>query len=295
MPPSEPPIHHEVVRALSEEEIRKIVPVLPYRTSCELNWSGVEVHRYRLTAGETKEHSYPQLTVFLPHVEAPQPGEMRIAGRRIKAQIGNHTVSIAPSGLSLSSRRNGDTEVTVIFLGSNVDGRAIMPQYGIDDPVLRSLGSALDSEMKLPHPGHKMYAEALAAAMTAHIFAKYSSSHFPRLDAMGDLRPQLRLQLGRSLQYIRDHLDASLSLEELAEVANMSKYHFAKTFRHAVGIPPHQYLVKLRVERAQSLLGAGCLSVEDVASRVGYSDPAHFAEQFRKIVGVSPNRYRHAA
>ena len=293
MQPSEPPIHHEVVRALSEEQIRKIVPVLPYRTSGALNWSGVEVHRYRLPAGETREHSYPQLTVFLPHVETPQPGELRIAGRKIRAQIGNQSVSIAPPGVPLSSKRTSATEVTVIFLGSIADGLEIMPQYGIDDPLLRSLGMALDAEMTLPHPGHKTYAEALAAAMIAHILAKYSSFHFPRLDAMGDLRPQLKIQLGRSLKYIHDHLDASISLEELAEVANMSKYHFAKSFRHVVGVAPHQYLVKLRVERAQSLLGAGALSVEDVANRVGYSDPAHFAEQFRKIVGVSPNRYRH--
>jgi AraC family transcriptional regulator len=62
-----------------------------------------------------------------------------------------------------------------------------------------------------------------------------------------------------------------------------------------MGIAPHQYLVKLRVEKARKLLAQQTMSVEEVASRVGYADKAHFAAQFRKIVGISPKRYREHA
>ena len=281
-----------LVRVISEEEIRRIVPVLPYRTSCGLNWSGVEVHRYRLPAGETREHSYPQLAVFLSHVDAPHTGELRVGGRRIRAQISNNSVSIAPPGVRVSGRRDGPAEVTVIFLEPGADDAEVLPQYGIEDPLIRALGMALDAEMQTPHPGHKAYAESLAAAMSAHILAKYTNPDYSLLRGVSARRPQLKAQLGRCLEYIHDYLEADLSLEDMAAVANMSKYHFARTFRQAMGIAPHQYVVKLRVEKARRLLAGDALSVEEVARRVGYADKGHFAEQFRKIMGMSPNRYR---
>lgn len=279
---------------MSEEQIRRIVPVLPYRTSCGLNWSGVEVHRYRLPGGQTKEHSYPQLAVFLTHGEESQSGELTVGGRTLQRRLGNNNVSIAPPGVRMSGR-SGPRELTVIFLEPGFDDAQVQPQYGIEDPLIRSIGMALDAEMAEPHPGHKAYAESLAIALSAHIFARYADPEGPRLQGVSARRPQLKAQLGRSIEHIHDHLEAELSLEEMATVANMSKYHFAKSFRSVMGIAPHQYVVKLRVEKARRLLAAGAHTVEEVANRVGYGDPAHFAEQFRKIVGINPNRYRQSS
>jgi AraC family transcriptional regulator len=75
----------------------------------------------------------------------------------------------------------------------------------------------------------------------------------------------------------------------------MSKFHFAKSFREAMGIAPHQYLVKLRIEKARKLLTDPALSLSEVAKRVGYSDIGQFSAQFRKVAGASPKRYRRIA
>ena len=282
----------QLVKVLSEEQIREIVPVLPYQTSCGLNWSGVEVHRYKLPGGNIKDHSYPQLAIFLTHLAESQPSELTVGGRTIQGRIGNNTVSIAPPGVTVSGRTASPREVTVIFLEPGFDDAEVVAQYGIQDPLIRSVGMALDAEMASPHPGHKSYAESLAAALSAHIFARYANPDVPRLQGVSSRHPQLKAQLGRSIDYIHDHLEFGLSLDEMAGIANMSKYHFAKSFRQVMGIAPHQYVVKLRVEKARRLLAAGSLSVEEVANRVGYADAAHFSEQFRKIVGLGPNRYR---
>jgi AraC family transcriptional regulator len=263
----------------------------PYRSSRGLNWSGIEVRRYRVPAGESKEHSFAQLVVFLSHVERPINSELRISGRRVRAQIGNQTVSIAPPGLPLSTSRDGAGEVTAIYLNAGPESNRILPQYWIQDPLIHAIGTALEDELAAPGPRSASYAEALGAALVAHIFAKYADPNFARQTAP----TQSAAQIGRALDFIGKHLDRDIALDELADVANMSKFHFAKSFRKAMGIAPHQYLVKLRVEKARKLLAQQTMSVEEVASRVGYADKAHFAAQFRKIVGISPKRYREHA
>ena len=100
------------------------------------------------------------------------------------------------------------------------------------------------------------------------------------------------MQLRRSVQFINENLSRDLTLDDIAAAANMSKFHFAKSFRKVVGMAPHQYMIKRRVEEARKLLTLDSLSIEEIANRVGYSDKGHFAAQFMKIVGVSPHRYR---
>jgi AraC family transcriptional regulator len=284
---------------LGGESNRRMGPGTPYKTSCRLNWSGVEVHRYRVGPSETPEHSYPTLTVFLSHVDQPVNGEVRLSGTRIKGQLGNNTISIAPPGLRLSARRDGSGEVTVIFFdqavigeiaraATGVDNPEVLPQYAIQDPLARALGDGLDAELNAEHPGPRIYAESLGAALAAHIFAKYTDPASRELSHSTLNRAQLR----RSVEYINEHLDQDVSLAQLADVANMSKYHFAKSFRQAMGIAPHQYLVKLRVEKARKLLANDRFSVEEVANAVGYADKGHFAAQFSKVTGTTPHRYR---
>jgi AraC family transcriptional regulator len=88
------------------------------------------------------------------------------------------------------------------------------------------------------------------------------------------------------------NIDKTPSLEHLAMVAGMSKFHFAKSFHQTMGIAPHQYLVKLRIEKARALLRDDTVSVPEVASRVGYEDTGQFVYQFRKVIGISPAQYR---
>lgn len=68
----------------------------------------------------------------------------------------------------------------------------------------------------------------------------------------------------------------------------MSPYHFARTFKHVTGVAPHQYVLKVRLERAKSLLLRGNLSIAEVAHKVGFFDQSHFTRYFKRLVGVTP-------
>ncbi len=93
-------------------------------------------------------------------------------------------------------------------------------------------------------------------------------------------------------EYIEAHLDRNLALAELAAVAGRSPRHFARLFRAASGLSPHQYVVRRRVERAKLLLTTTDLALARIAVDVGFADPSHLAAHFRRLVGVSPARYR---
>jgi AraC family transcriptional regulator len=76
-------------------------------------------------------------------------------------------------------------------------------------------------------------------------------------------------------------------------LAHVSPYHFARLFKHSTGLPPHQYVIACRVERAKELLRErDRLPLADVAAEVGFSSQSHFTRHFKRLVGVTPRRFR---
>jgi AraC family transcriptional regulator len=79
----------------------------------------------------------------------------------------------------------------------------------------------------------------------------------------------------------------------MAAVARLSAYHFARQFKAATGLPPHQYVIARRVERAKGLLQPGDdISLAEVALRAGFSDQSQFCQHFKRLVGVTPGQFR---
>jgi len=96
----------------------------------------------------------------------------------------------------------------------------------------------------------------------------------------------------RALATMRGPLDRPLPLATLAEVAGLSPFHFARTFRQATGIPPGRFLAALRLERAKALLLTTDLSVTEICFAVGYDSIGTFTTRFTQLVGLSPSRVR---
>ena len=84
------------------------------------------------------------------------------------------------------------------------------------------------------------------------------------------------------------------SLEQLADIAELSPFHFARAFRETVGLSPYAYVLRKRLERARALLAKSSFSVADVGRQVGFRSHAHFSSQFRQQMGVSPLSFRRA-
>ena len=93
---------------------------------------------------------------------------------------------------------------------------------------------------------------------------------------------------------VRDYLDScywkNISVEDLTEIAQLSRFHLMRTFRRDVGLSPHAYLTQIRVEAAKKLLSEGS-SIMDVANDIGFTDQSHFTRHFKRITGVTPGQY----
>ncbi len=92
--------------------------------------------------------------------------------------------------------------------------------------------------------------------------------------------------------FIDEHFSQPLSLEELAEQAHLSRYHFIRQFRRAFYVTPHQYLTRKRLDQAKYLLATSTLSITDICFEVGFESVGSFSTLFHKSVGWSPSVYR---
>jgi AraC family transcriptional regulator len=104
--------------------------------------------------------------------------------------------------------------------------------------------------------------------------------------------PFSQKQLAHIHDFINTYLCDNLRLEELASLTNSSPWYFSRQFKRATGLPPRQYLIQQRLEKAKALLEGGELSIAEVAHIVGFFDQSHFVRYFKTRVGTTPKDYR---
>jgi AraC family transcriptional regulator len=105
----------------------------------------------------------------------------------------------------------------------------------------------------------------------------------------------LGLKLERAKDYIEANLAETLSLGRIAEAAALSTFHFARCFKVAMGVPPHQFVTQRRIELAKILLLSTRLPIADIGRRVGIPNQSHFTTHFRKRIGCTPKEFRSGA
>ena len=93
---------------------------------------------------------------------------------------------------------------------------------------------------------------------------------------------------------MRANLAESISIEKLAELAELSPFHFSRVFKQATGMTPLQFVTRERMLQAQRLIRETSRSHIEIALEVGYTSPSHFAQVFRRIVGVTPTEFHNA-
>lgn len=96
----------------------------------------------------------------------------------------------------------------------------------------------------------------------------------------------------QAIQYMSDHICESISLDELAQHVNLSKYYFIRCFRQITGLTPHQYFIRLRVQYAKRLLATTQLSIEQIAETLGFSSSSNFIRTFKQQTGATPRQFQ---
>jgi AraC family transcriptional regulator len=99
-------------------------------------------------------------------------------------------------------------------------------------------------------------------------------------------------RLRKIKELVHAKMEDDLSLDDMAQSVGLSTAHFARMFRKSTGETPHQFVLRLRVERAKAMLRVSDARVFDVAMACGFKTPQHFAQVFRDACRVSPTEYR---
>jgi len=162
-------------------------------------------------------------------------------------------------------------------------------RFHTSDLQIRALGILLDRETRAGCPTGRLYAESLGTALAAHVLRTYSVSPPRTVEYRGGLP---RYELRHVMDYIVSNLAEDNSLQELADLVQMSPSHFCRSFKESTGRSPHQYILHLRVEEAKGLLRGTRLGIAEIAQRVGFSDQSHFTMIFRQVVGTTPAHWR---
>ena len=281
----------------------KVVPFEAAATSGRLGWAGLQAVRYR--AAPASELNPPAMTHHRLILFARPPEELDLLYEGVKRHVPPPAGSIAvvPAGNPARYRWGGSMDTLNVYLEPGLVGRVaaeafgldlarltVPPLDGLDLPHVRAAMTAVDAELTSGGAGGRLAAESLANVLAVHLIRQVLAPRSPARGRDGTL-PRGRLRA--VVEFVEEHLDASLMLEQMAAVARLSPYHFARQFKAATGLPPHQYVIARRVERAKQLLHTDSdFSLAEVAASAGFSDQSQFSSHFKRLVGVTPGQFR---
>jgi AraC family transcriptional regulator len=165
----------------------------------------------------------------------------------------------------------------------------LVPVLNTYDPVIRRGVATLWGEFLRPrHPAQSLLVEGVATMLAAHLVRSYQARSRPAHDPARRLDPAaLRLVVG----YMHDHIDQHIALDELSNVAGVSRFQFIRLFRASTGLTPMKFLESCRIEFARKLIRESNRSMPEVALAAGFADQSYFGKRFRRHAGCTPGQY----
>jgi AraC family transcriptional regulator len=266
-------------------------------------WKNIQVYNYGL-APQPEVVVIPIVPAHTIQLVLEGVCESRgmVEGHAVKSHVYPGIVNLTPIGMQAAHSWTSALVVPHIFLSPTLTNAAVSDLKRTDpdnvelfchpyicDPLIEQLCLALVHELEMDGLHGSLYADTMALALTVHLLRHYSSlSRVNEIQARGLSKQQLHCVH----EFIGDFLAADVGLDELANLTGLSAASFAKQFKISTGLPPHQYLILRRVERAKELLRGKVLTVAEVSQAVGFFDQSHLIRHFKHWVGVTPKDYR---
>jgi AraC family transcriptional regulator len=270
----------------------------PVLTSLNV-WENLFLAYYQHPAFEVSEH------IFEHHVlEVIEPGvshnECRMAGKYSSHEIRGGETFLCPAYTEQWVRWEKNLNFTVVIFDSvffkgivdeitTSEQIELVPRWNVFDPVIQTIVSALKADLEAKSPAGRLYGESFGTALVVHLLKNFSTSRKKLSECLGGL-PQHKLK--QVLGYIEAHLSEDISLENLATLVKISPCYFSRLFKQSMQVPPHQYIIRQRVELAKRLIRKSDFAIADISVLCGFSHQSHLNRHFKRIVGVSPNNFR---
>lgn len=188
-------------------------------------------------------------------------------------------------------RREVLEEVASEMIEGDPSRLEILPLFIDEDAKLANLLNAIMLALDDADYPTSLYVDYLSRAVASQLVRNHSSAALrahPKLNAPGRAGPVMT----QAIAYMRDNLEHSISLIDIAKAIKRSPSHFARQFRTELGMPPHSFLVNLRIEKAQNLLQHSKTSIAEIAFECGFSHQEHLTRFFQRRLGTTPAAYR---
>ncbi|PSB01213.1 helix-turn-helix domain-containing protein [Merismopedia glauca] len=283
------------------QTIRYKFAIPPVISSCKAGWNKLQLELYRQPASWIPEYSPPHHVICV-NTGNPVTLERRVDGRSLTIDaLPAGDIGIYPANLCQAFQWYQDAECIQLYLEPtlltqtaaelclNNDIELVTQLKPALDPLIYQIALALKTSLEIDGTSSKLYADAMANALAVHLLSRYSTSK-PSLPQQpsGGLSDK---QLKQVTEYIDEYLARNLSLAELANVAQLSSYHFTRLFKRSIGIAPHQYHIRCRIDRAKQLLLEKKLNLAEIAYGVGFASQGHLNYHFKRVVGMTPKAF----
>ncbi|MBN9102241.1 MULTISPECIES: AraC family transcriptional regulator [unclassified Pseudonocardia] len=269
--------------------------------SPEVGWDGVSVRGYRY-AGSDVEVPAMRDYMVVAYRRGRTAMRRRIDGAWIDETLGPGDVSLLTRAAESHWVWPEDIEVVHVYITEDELAATCRQMYErdvcevelhdtikADDPALHHTAMQIAHEAAQGASGSRLMVDSLSCQLAVHILRRHAHVLFRETGGPDGLSFRQERVVR---DYIQQHLGESLSLDDLAGVVGLSRYHFARRFRASTGAPPHEFLLRQRVERARALLERTNSPLLDIACVCGFADQSHMTREFKKRVGVTPGRYR---
>ncbi|ODU87950.1 AraC family transcriptional regulator [Devosia sp. 63-57] len=225
----------------------------------------------------------------------------RRIGKRVVPAGGIHIIS---PGVDFGINLTGSIETVHVYVR-----RAIIEEVALEmvdgDPAKLEIPSSIVETDKALHAlidasayavedesiGSSMFTDYLSRTIAAQLIRGYSKAKLKgggRVSGAASLSPTL----SDAVDYMTANIDEAINLADIAQATNRSPSHIARIFRTELGMPPHRYLINLRVDKARRLLEKTSMSIAEIAYECGFAHQEHLTRLFRRHCGTTPAAYR---
>ena len=283
------------------DQLPKWVPGHLTVHSPDVGWDGVSVRGYRYAGSDVE---VPPLRDYLivAYRRGQTPMRRRVDGEWIHETLGPGDVSLLTRAAESHWVWPADIEVVHVYLTQDELAHTCRQMYErdvqdvelhdvvkADDPAIHRTAMLIAHEAAQGAAGSRLMVDSLSCQLSVHILRRHANALFPESPGVNGLS----FGQERTVRdYVDQHLQESIALEDLACTVGLSRYHFARRFRQSTRTTPHEFVLRQRVDRAKTLLHRTNTPLPDIACSCGFADQSHMTREFRKRVGVTPGRYR---
>ena len=271
----------------------------PYLFVQKAEFAGVKIQRARVLPGILPEHVDDSHKINVALCGSLWTKKLSPNGSNVRVRGGAGDVCITPARQPMSAFWDETLDnLGISFEPAFLSRTAIENRFSSSfelfeqykqDSLVPNIGLALLANAGSESAAGKLYTDSLIQTLTLHLLKNYSTAIFTVETQNGGLSGY---KLRRVEEFINENLDADLSLGEIAEIAGLSQFHFARSFRKTTGLTPQQYLMRQRIERAKQLLAKNDLPIVEISLRTGFKNQSHFTTLFRKFTKQTPKKWR---